>query len=61
MKKSITNQTTEKIEAQLTEMKSYTKCEISNLDQNIKSLYECLNSVKETEKSIKMLQKCNFF
>ena len=52
-----TNQTTEKIEAQYTAMKSYIKCEISNIDQKIKSLHECFNSVKETEKLKEMLQK----
>ena len=46
--KSSTNQATVKIEAQLTAMKSYIKCESSNIDQKIKSLYECLNGVKET-------------
>ena len=49
--KSSTNQTTEKREAQLIAMKSYIKCEISNIDQKIKSLHECVNGVKETEKS----------
>ena len=38
-------------------MKSYVKCETSNIDERIKSLYECLNSMKETEKSNKILQK----
>ena len=32
-------------------------CEISIIDQNIKSLFECLNGVNETEKSNEMLQK----
>ena len=47
----------EKIEAQLIAMESDIKCEISNIDQKIKSLYECFNDVKETEKSIEVLQK----
>ena len=47
----------EKIEAQLITTKSYIKCEISNIDQNIQSLYECLNDLKETEKSNEVLQK----
>ena len=38
-------------------MKSYIKCEISNIDQKVKSLYECFNGVKETEKSNEVLQK----
>ena len=38
-----TNQATETIEAQLPAMKSYINCEISNIDQKIKSLYECFN------------------
>ena len=42
-------------------MKIYIKCEISNIDEKIKSLYECLNGVKETEKSSKMLQKMLLF
>ena len=46
----------EKKEAQLITMKSYIKYEISNIDKKIKSLYECFNSVKETEKSNEMLQ-----
>ena len=46
-----TNQDMEKIEAQLIAMKSYIKCEISNINQKIKSLYEGFNGVKETEKS----------
>ena len=46
-----TNQDMEKIEAQLIAMKSYIKCEVSNINQKIKSLYECFNCVKETEKS----------
>ena len=29
----------------------YIKCEISNIDQKTKSLYECFNGVKEIEKS----------
>ena len=33
------------------------KCEISNIDQKIKSLYECFNGVNETEKSNEVLQK----
>ena len=57
MHKSGDNQTSEKIEVQLTVMKSYTKCEIFNFDQNIKSLYECFNGLRETEKSIEILQK----
>ena len=52
-----TYQDMKKIEAQLTAMKSYIKCEISNIDQKIKSLYECFNSVEETEKSNEVLQK----
>ena len=57
MDKLSTNQDTKKIEAQLIAMKSYIKCEISNIDQKIKSLYECFNGVKETEKSNDVLQK----
>ena len=57
MHKSGDNQTSEKIEVQLTVMKRYTKCEIFNFDQNIKSLYECFNGLRETEKSIEILQK----
>ena len=56
-----TNQDMEKIEAQLIAMKSYIKCEISNIDQKIKSLYECFNGVKETEKSNEVLQKMLLF
>ena len=52
-----TNQDMEKIEAQLIAMKSYIKCEISNIGQKIKSLCECFNGVKETEKSNEVLQK----
>ena len=51
--KSSTNQTTAKIEAKLTAMKGYIKCEIFNIDQKIKSLYECLNGVKKTENQMK--------
>ena len=51
----------EKIEAQLIAMKSYIKCEISNIGQKIKSLCECLNGVKETEKSNEVLQKMLLF
>ena len=51
----------EKIKAQLIAMKSYIKCEISNIDQKIKYLYECVNSVKETEKSNEVLQKMLLF
>ena len=61
VEKLSTNQTTEKIEAQLTAMKSYIKYEISNIDQKIKSLHECSNGVKETEKLDKMLQKMFLF
>ena len=50
-----TNQNMEKIEAQLIAMKSYIKCDISNIDKKIKSLYECFNGVKETEKSNEVL------
>ena len=56
MDKLSTNQDMKKIEAQLTAMKSYIKCEIFNIDQKIKSLYECFNSVKEIEKSNEVLQ-----
>ena len=52
-----TNQDMEKIEAQLIAMESYIKCEISNIDQKIKSLCECFNGVKETEKSNEVIQK----
>ena len=62
MDKLSTNHDMEKIEAQLTAMKSYIKCEIFNIDQKIKSLYECFNSVKETEKSKRSASnKCYFF
>ena len=57
MDKLSTNQDMEKIKAQLIAMESYIKCEISNIDQKIKSLYECFNGVKETEKSNEVLQK----
>ena len=57
-----TNQDMEKIEAQLIAMKSYIKCEISNIDQKIKSLCDCFNGVKETEKSNEVIKKkCYFF
>ena len=52
-----TNQDMEKIKAQLIAMASYIKCEISNIDQKIKYLYERVNGVKETEKSNEVLQK----
>ena len=52
-----TNQDMEKIEVQLIAMESYIKCEISNIDQKIKSLCECFNGVKETEKSNEVIQK----
>ena len=39
------NQFMEKIEVQLIAMKSYIKCGISNIDQKVKSLYECFNGV----------------
>ena len=42
-------------------MKSYIKCEISNVDQKIKSLYEWFNRVKETKKSNEVLQKMLLF
>ena len=45
------------MEAKLTALKSYVKCEISNINQKIKSLHECLKSIKETEKLNKMLPK----
>ena len=57
MHQSSTNQATEKIDAELITMKSYTKFEISNIDQKIKSLYECFNGVKHPEKSNEMRQK----
>ena len=56
-----TNQDMEKTEAQLIAMKSYIKCEICNIDQKIKCLYGCLNSVKETEESNEALQKMLLF
>ena len=56
-----TNQDMEKIEAQLIAIKSYIKFEISNIDQKIKSLYECFNGIKETEKSNEVLQKMLLF
>ena len=55
------NQDMEKIEAQLIAIKSYIKCEISNIDQKIKSLYECFNRVKETEKKNKCFKKMLLF
>ena len=57
MDKLSANHDIEKIEAQLIAMKSYMNCEISNIDQKIKSLHECFNGVKETEKSNEVLQK----
>ena len=42
-------------------MKSYIKCEIYDIDQKIKSLYECFNGVRETEKSNEVLQKMLLF
>ena len=59
--KSSANQTTERTEAQLTTVKSNIKYEISNIAQKMKSLFEYLNGVKETEKSNKMLQKMLLF
>ena len=61
MDKSSANQTTERTEAQLTTVKSNIKYEISNIAQKMKSLFEYLNGVKETEKSNKMLQKMLLF
>ena len=56
-----TNQDMEKIKAQLIAMKSYIKCEISSIDQKMKSFYECFNGVKETRKPNEALQKkCHF-
>ena len=52
-----TNQDMEKIKAQLIAMKSCIKCEISSIDQKMKSLYECFNGVKETGKPNEALQK----
>ena len=52
-----TNQDMEKIKAQLIAMKSCIKCEISSIDQKMKSLYECFNGVKETGKPNEELQK----
>ena len=57
MDKLSTNQDMKKIEAHITAMKSSIKCEISNIDQKIKSLYEYFNSIKETEKLNELLQK----
>ena len=51
----------EKKEAQLAAMRSYIKYEISNTDQKIKPLYECFNSVRETEKSNEVLKKMLLF
>ena len=56
-----TNQDMEKMEAQLIAMKSYIKCEISNIDEKMKSLNECFNGVKETEKSNEVLQELLLF
>ena len=42
-------------------MKSYIKCEISNVGQKIKSLYEWFNRVKETKKWNEVLQKMLIF
>ena len=42
-------------------MKIYIKCEISNIDEKIKSLYERLNDVKETEKSNEMVKEMLLF
>ena len=61
MDRSSANQTTERIEAQLTTIKSYIKYEISDIAQKMKSLFEYLNGVKETEKSNKMLLKMLLF
>ena len=55
------NQDMEKIEAQLIAIKIYINCEIFNIDQKIKSLYECFNGVKETETSNEVLQKNDTF
>ena len=41
-----TNQATKKTKAQRIAMKNYIKCEISNIDQNVKYLYECFNGIK---------------
>ena len=57
MEKSSTNHTMEIIEAQLIAIKSYKNWEIFNIDQRIKSLYECFNGETQTEKSNKILQK----
>ena len=42
-------------------MKIYIKCEMSNFDQKMKSLYEFFNGVKETENSNEILQKMLLF
>ena len=56
-KYSGTNQATKKIEEQRIAIKNYIKCEISNVDQKVKFLYECFNGIKETEKSNEMILK----
>ena len=56
MDKSSTNQAMMILEAQPIAMKSYIKC-----DKKTKSLYECFNDVKETEKPNEVLQKILLF
>ena len=55
--KSSTNRTTKEIDLLQSTHCNEKLCEISIIAQNIKSLFECLNGVKETEKSNEMLQK----
>lgn len=57
-----TNQTTGKIEAQLTAMNSYVKCEISNIDQKLNLFISAWKAWKKLKIQImEYFQKCYSF
>ena len=58
MNKSLLSQNNWKVEAQVTVLKSYVKCEISSINNKIESLFERLNKMPCNEKkALEILQE----
>ena len=58
MNQSLLSRNKWEVEAQVTALKSYVKCEILSINNKIESLFECLNKVSSTEeKALEILQE----
>ena len=62
MNRSLLLQNNAKVEAQVTALKSYVKCEILSINNKLKSLFERVNKISSTEnKALEIMQEKSSF